>query len=187
MIVLAVLLAGMLHGLGADHLAAVSIMKAAGNSLKLTKLCAQFALGHIGILVPAALAARIGIFLLPAWVESLLDMAGGCVLIATGCVFLIWSSTASRVKTKWAATTGSLFALSGIRSLLTIVPILTSGSFLQCLFRALAFALGIFLIMMAWGVIGDKITSRLTRGSELKLASCLAILAGMWVIYEHSK
>ncbi len=81
-----IFLAGVLHGLGPDHLAAITAFGAiAGGSFRrVAFFSVRFAAGHAAVICAAALLAHFGRMALPASWERGFDLLAAAVLIATG-------------------------------------------------------------------------------------------------------
>jgi len=82
---------GIIHGLGPDHLAAITVFGSRGGrqAHRLTWFSIRFALGHALVIAVAGISAKLGKSLLSAWWEAKFDIAGGAFLIATGLVLMI--------------------------------------------------------------------------------------------------
>lgn len=92
MVLLAILFStGILHGLGPDHLAAITAFgAAAGRDFKRVVFFAvRFAIGHALVLAAAGLIGKFGSMLLPEGVESAFEIGAGSFLVLTGLVLLI--------------------------------------------------------------------------------------------------
>jgi hypothetical protein len=83
-----IFLAGVLHGLGPDHLAAITAFGAiAGGSFRrLAFFSLRFAAGHAAVICAAALLAHFGRMALPANWERGFDLLTAAVLMTTGLV-----------------------------------------------------------------------------------------------------
>ena len=81
---------GVLHGLGPDHLAAITVFGSRGGKQlhRLTFFSARFALGHALVLAIAGVLAKFGKSLMPSYMEARFDIAGGILLVGAG-LFLI--------------------------------------------------------------------------------------------------
>jgi ABC-type nickel/cobalt efflux system permease component RcnA len=86
-----VFLAGVVHGLGPDHLAAISAFGAvAGNNFRrLTFFSVRFAVGHAMVIAGAALLAHFGRLALPAAWERRFDLGAAALLLITGIALLV--------------------------------------------------------------------------------------------------
>jgi len=82
----AVFFAGALHGLGPDHLAAITACGAAsgGQFRRLAFFSVRFAAGHAAVLLLAGLLASFGRIALPATWERGFELFAGWLLIAAG-------------------------------------------------------------------------------------------------------
>jgi ABC-type nickel/cobalt efflux system permease component RcnA len=85
-----VFLAGIVHGLGPDHLAAITAFGAvSGNNFRrLTFFSIRFAAGHALVIAAAALLAHFGRLALPAAWERRFDLGAATLLLLTGIVLL---------------------------------------------------------------------------------------------------
>lgn len=82
---------GIIHGLGPDHLAAITVFGSRGGrqAHRLAWFSIRFALGHALVIALAGISAKLGKSLMSAWWETKFDIAGGAFLIATGLVLMI--------------------------------------------------------------------------------------------------
>ena len=183
MLLALIFFAGVLHGLGPDHLAAITALSTVdGGARRLVFFSVRFALGHSVVIAAAGIAAHFGRNLLPATWDTNLDRAGGILLIVAGIALLV--AVAFRKVSvhahhhdhdghehehfhlhffrqlshrhghgKFAAVLGALFALGGVRGLLAVVPIATSQTLAISALRITAFTLGIAGAMVAYGVL----------------------------------
>ncbi|MDP9267155.1 MAG: hypothetical protein M3P27_02370 [Acidobacteriota bacterium] len=89
MLILLIFLAGALHGLGPDHLAAITALSAvSGGTRRVVFVSARFAIGHAAVIAAAGLAAHFGRGLLSQDWEIRLDVAAGTLLLLAGLVML---------------------------------------------------------------------------------------------------
>ena len=183
MLVAIIFLAGVLHGLGPDHLAAITALSAVGGGARrLVFFSLRFALGHTVVIAAAGLAAHFGRDLLPALWGARLDQFAGALLVLTGVALLValllgkislhshahahdgsehrhlhlhFFARASHAHGhgRLAAALGALFALGGARGLLAVVPIATSETLAVSALRIAAFSCGILLAMVGYGLI----------------------------------
>jgi hypothetical protein len=86
----AIFVAGVLHGLGPDHLAAITAFGTAGgrDARRVVFFSTRFALGHAVVIAAAGLLGRFGRLILPPLWERRFDMATGALLVFTGAVLL---------------------------------------------------------------------------------------------------
>jgi len=82
----AVFLTGILHGLGPDHLAAITTYGAASGSRfhGITRFTLRFAAGHAAILALVAVLGQTVQFFLPATWERAFEMTAGALLLVSG-------------------------------------------------------------------------------------------------------
>lgn len=87
---------GVLHGLGPDHLAAITIFGSQGRNSsphRLTFFATRFALGHALVIAVAGIAAKLGGSLLSPVAEARFDVAGGLLLVLTGIALILGLAT----------------------------------------------------------------------------------------------
>ncbi len=86
----AIFVAGVLHGLGPDHLAAITAFGTRGgnDARRIAFFSTRFALGHAVVIVIAGMAAKFGRVMLPPLWEHRFESAAGWLLIFTGIVLL---------------------------------------------------------------------------------------------------
>ena len=85
MLVLISFLNGLYHGLGSDHLLAITALASRGNSRREIYLMGlRFGLGHMGLLVLLATGALIWNFTVSSLWEERAEMLGGSLLIILG-------------------------------------------------------------------------------------------------------
>lgn len=82
----AIFFAGVLHGLGPDHLAAITAFGSAGgrDASRVVFFSTRFALGHAAVIAAAGLLGKFGRLLLPALWEHRFEVASGWLLVLTG-------------------------------------------------------------------------------------------------------
>ena len=82
---------GILHGIGPDHLAAITAFGAAaeGDFKKITFFSVRFALGHIVVLGIAGVLAKFGSLFLPERWERMFEVGAGGLLVLSGILLLI--------------------------------------------------------------------------------------------------
>ncbi len=87
----AIFIAGVLHGLGPDHLAAITAFGTRGgnDTRRIVFFSTRFALGHAVVIVIAGLLAKFGRVMMPAVWEHRFDAAAGWLLVLTGVVLLL--------------------------------------------------------------------------------------------------
>ena len=216
MLLALIFLAGVLHGLGPDHLAAISALSAArgSDSHRLLFFSTRFALGHATVLGVAGVATHFLRLSMPAAWEHGFEMATGWLLIASGAAMLLALAAGGLTvhshphqhsdgahhhfhahlfgarehrhsHGKLAATLGGLFALSGTRSLLAVVPAALAPTALISFLRIGIFTAGIVAGMAAYGLVAGGALSRLERpagapasGGGLAAARAAFLLSG---------
>jgi hypothetical protein len=183
MLLALIFLAGILHGLGPDHLAAITALSAVdGGARRLVFFSLRFALGHTAVIAAAGIAAHFGRDLLPPLWGARLDQVAGGLLVFTGVVLFaalllgklslhshahahgaaehrhyhlhVFAQASHRHgHGRLATALGALFALGGARGLLAVVPIATSETLAVSALRIAAFTVGIALAMVAYGLL----------------------------------
>jgi len=201
MLLAIIFLAGVLHGLGPDHLAAITALNAASGAgaRRLLFFSTRFALGHAAILAVAGLATHYLRVSMPAGWEHGFELATAWLLIVSGAVMLLalaigrltvhshphqHSGGAHRhfhahlfdaldhrhAHGKLAAALGGLFALSGTRSLLAVVPAALAQTALVSFLRVGTFTAGMVVGMLAYGLVAGRVLSRLEQAREAPAA-----------------
>jgi ABC-type nickel/cobalt efflux system permease component RcnA len=91
MLLAMIFLAGVLHGLGPDHLAAITAFgpMAGSRFRRLAFFSVRFASGHAVVICAAALLARFGRMALPASWERGFDLLAAALLIVTGLALVV--------------------------------------------------------------------------------------------------
>ena len=91
MLLALIFLAGVLHGLGPDHLAAITALSAArgADSRRLFFFSTRFALGHAAVLAVAGVATHFLRVSMPVVWEHGFEMATAWLLIASGAAILL--------------------------------------------------------------------------------------------------
>lgn len=91
MLLLTIFLAGILHGLGPDHLAAITAFGAVvGHDFRrVAFFSVRFAAGHAVVLLGAALLAHFGRLAMPATWERGFDITASCILLLTGIAMFV--------------------------------------------------------------------------------------------------
>ncbi len=139
---------GVQHGLGNDHLIAITTLVGRGGKLRESaRLGLQFGIGHVGLLLVLGTSALLGNFGVTVWWESKANIfAGGLLILLGAWTFTEWLKEAGyihshphqhsgqehehlhfhfkarhphrHVHPHFSTLLGALFALSGLRSLL---------------------------------------------------------------------
>ncbi|MGA2991260.1 MAG: hypothetical protein ABSD88_12360 [Candidatus Korobacteraceae bacterium] len=102
---------GLLHGIGPDHLAAITAFGAAagGEFRRVVFFATRFALGHAVVLVVAGVLGQMANLMLPHEWERRFELFGGLLLVATGLVLLAGLISGKiRVHTHHHEHTGSM-------------------------------------------------------------------------------
>jgi cytochrome c biogenesis protein CcdA len=178
--------AGILHGLGPDHLAAITAVAGVGSGFHRITACAlRFAAGHAVVIAAAGAAALAGRQLLPVGWEIGFDVLAGTVLILGGMVFVValargrvtmhqhvhshravphrhvhlhFKSTSRHrhVHDLGSVMLGALFALGGSRTVLAVAPVALAHNLAESCLRIAAFAAGIVIAMVFFGAAAAK-------------------------------
>lgn len=185
-----IFVAGVLHGLGPDHLAAITAVAAAGGGLhRITAFAARFAVGHAVVILLAGSAAFFARrFLPPIW-ERNFELFAGAVLVGAGIVLLVGLLTkrlslhrhphahegtehshlhlhvgaAARHRHAhgtFAVLLGGLFALGGSSSMLAATTVILARDGMQFFLRITAFTVGIVISMILFGTVARLILNR---------------------------
>ncbi len=184
---------GIVHGLGPDHLAAITVFGSRGGQQahRLVWFSIRFALGHAFVIALAGISAKLGKSLMSAWWEAKFDIAGGAFLIATGLLLMIGlftgkfhaymheqhehQSGGSRFfhfhgpqngkhpHGRLALLLGAFFAMGGFRALLAVAPIALASGLGQSILRIALFTSGIVVSMLAYGLLSGSLLQRLEQ------------------------
>jgi hypothetical protein len=207
---------GFLHGLGLDHLMAIATLVRKGGSFRSSVWTGlRFGLGHMCLLAAAAAAGLVLRISIPARLESALEVLGGLLLIGLGIWVALDVKSANWVvhahphehgadrhshlhvhrtglnehrHSHLAWGLGAVFALSGVRSLLVMVPVVLAPSFGVALAYVLLFGLGIVAAMSLFGLAATqayRFTGRdraLDRWASLLTGAASVLLGGYWVL-----
>lgn len=185
--------AGILHGLGADHLVAITAVAAAGGGFqRITVFAARFALGHALVIVLAGAVAFFGKRFLPPHWEKNFELVAGASLLLGGVGLLVGLLTKRislhihhhehegvphkhlhfhfchaeshrHVHGVFTVLLGAMFALGGARTMLVATPIVLARDGFEFALRIAAFTAGIVLSMTLFGVLARIL---LDRGSK---------------------
>jgi hypothetical protein len=185
--------AGVLHGLGADHLVAITAVAGAGAGFhRITVFAARFALGHALVILLAGAVAFFGKRFLPPLWEKNFELVAGASLVLGGVVLLVglltkrislhshhhqhegvphshlhvhFGRTESHhhVHGVFTVLLGAMFALGGARTMLTATPIVLASDGFDFLLRITAFTAGIVISMTLFGALARVL---LHRGSK---------------------
>ena len=208
---------GILHGLGMDHVMAITtLVRRGGSRAEAAWTGIKFGLGHMGVLGLAAAGGLLLRFTIPARFELAMERLGGMLLVALGVWVLLglrgrnWvihshpheHDPAQSVHTHvhvhrhgleehrhshLAWSLGAVFALSGVRSLLVMVPVVLAPRFVVALVYILLFGLGIVVSMSLYGWMVAHLFSLASKDRFLdRLAGALTGVAslamgGYWI------
>lgn len=171
------LLLGFVHGLGADHLAAIAALSIGSRARTFDhashpfRIAIRFAFGHAALLALGASAALILGWSIPAVLERAGEMVGGALLVLLGSAGL-WLAWTARVyghahphwhlhlgrperhptlgaHTPISLLLGAVFAVSSLRALVLLAPF---GQGLDAAAASLAFLLWL-IVVFASGII----------------------------------
>lgn len=168
---------GILHGLELDHLMAISALINKEQDKKSSlKVGFHFGIYHMLTLVIIGIFGLIFNLTIPQWFEQSAEIFGGILLIVIG----LWTlSYYLQIKThshkhihnavehnhahfhlfnakhihKHSKIFGSLFALSGLSSLLLIVPVAFASSIYGGIINILLFGTGVIMSMLVFSII----------------------------------
>ena len=186
--------AGVLHGLGADHLVAITAVAGAGGGFqRITAFAARFALGHALVIVFAGAIAFFGKRFLPPLWERNFELLAGTSLLLGGVVLLVGlltnrislhhhdhdhggmphshphfhfggAKSHRHVHGVFTVLLGAMFALGGARTMLTATPIVLASDAFEFFLRIAAFTAGIVISMTLFGALARLLVN---RGSNL--------------------
>lgn len=185
-----IFVAGILHGLGPDHLAAITAVAGAGGGFqRITSFAVRFALGHAVVILLAGSAAFFGRrFLPPTWERNFELLAGG-LLVCGGLALIVGLATKrislhrhlhghgvaqhshlhahlgdatshQHVHGMSAVLLGGLFALGGSSSMLAATSAVLSPNAIDFFLRITAFTIGIVISMTGFGIAARPLLSR---------------------------
>jgi nickel/cobalt exporter len=185
-----IFLAGVLHGLGADHLVAITAVAGAGGGFqRITAFAARFALGHALVIVLAGAVAFFGKRFLPSLWEKNFELLAGASLVLGGVVLLVGLLTKRisvhrhahdhhgephshlhfhfggapshrHVHGVFTILLGAMFALGGARTMLTATPIVLAHDGVEFFLRIAAFTAGIVISMTLFGALARLLVNR---------------------------
>lgn len=202
------LVLGVLHGLGPDHCAAIAsllvrarpALGGAGNWRPALGIAVSFGLGHAAVLALGVLFAAIaGVAIPEAWSQRS-EVLGGVLLLGLGGL-LVWRAIRGesrdhahphlgpRVKGGGTAMLGALFAFSGIRAAVLVIPLALRGAVVQSFVAVVLFGLGVIVGMAAFGVAvagGVRVARRLPHGALDAAAGVLALGVGVYWIVSNA-
>ncbi len=205
---------GVLHGLGMDHVMAITTLVRRGGSRPRASspawLGVKFGLGHMTVLAVAAVAGLLLRFTVPIGFELAMERAGGLMLLALGVWVLLNQRTGQWVlhahshehgqgkphshfhlhthgleghdtdqhgHSHLAWGLGAAFALSGVRSLLVMVPVVLAPRFSVALAFIALFGLGIVFSMSIFGWMASRLF--LLAGKDQTLDRWAGALTGL--------
>ena len=189
---------GLYHGMGSDHLLAITTLVSRSASLRRAWLLGlRFALGHMGILLALGALAIYFNVVIPEGFEKWTEVLGGGLLVLLG-AWLLLDLAMGRVgevhlhphlhgrdprheHSHTAAVLGGLFAVSGLRSLVLMVPIaVAQSSVLLSAAYILVFGAGLVLSMSVYAYLVSRVYG-LARGHDAVFKGTTAVtgLAGI--------
>jgi|TARA_B100000745_G_C20065867_1_gene363767 hypothetical protein len=205
LLALTALALGFLHGLGADHLMAITVLSAGesgvGGSGRMSfGVAARFAFGHALLLCGGAVFVLMLGWQIPLAFEQVSEVFAGGLLVLLGSVGL-WAMqtgrlyghdhSAERRHSRLPTVLGAVFAVSGLRSLTLLAPFenvsTVNSSLLILVLLILVFAVGIMLSMCLFGAVLARVwpSRNMTRiGKPAFFVTAVAsILLGLyWIV-----
>lgn len=203
---------GLLHGVGPDHCLAIGALATGEGGLRrAVGVSVRFGVGHTLVLALAALAATLAGFAVPARWEAVLEAVGGAALLAIGC----WTVFSSRGLTLHrhahahgdathahvhahvggdgghehhgtvAALAGAVFGLSGVRSLVLLLPLVLGRRVELVLAGVALFGVGVVLSMVAVGWLTRLVAGvagRVERGLQTLVGVASMLVGAYWVV-----
>ena len=191
------LILGFLHGLGSDHLVAITTLVSRGARSKEALIMGlRFGLGHMATLVLIGSLGIILNFTIPPSLEKGSEILGGILLVLLGAWILydslqgkfylhghlhahsgenhqhlhfhLWGRhETSHLYHHLPTLLGSAFALSGIGALLVVIPVVLAESMEKSVLYVLFFGIGIISSMSAYGLIMARFFRILLRNRLL--------------------
>ena len=205
LLALTALALGFLHGLGADHLMAITVLSAGesgvdGSGRVSFGVAARFAFGHALLLCGGAVFVLMLGWQIPLAFEQVSEVFAGGLLVLLGSVGL-WAMqtgrlyghdhSAERRHSRLPTVLGAVFAVSGLRSLTLLAPFekvsTVNSSLLILVLLILVFAVGIMLSMCLFGAVLARVwpSRNMTRiGKPAFFVTAVAsILLGLyWIV-----
>ena len=225
---------GLLHGLGPDHLVAITALISRDPDPRRAALYGvRFGLGHMGTLTVFGLAGLVLKVAIPGTLERLGEVLGGVLLVMLGIMAAYEALLGHRhphshlegtpagpqsvSHSHWhrhpfgahpghgdeaqharahnhgptALLVGGLFALSGLRSLLLMLPLTLAASTLSTMAGyILIFGLGIVLSMGVYGWLAAQAFTAAARthpalGAARTAAGLLSVAVGVYWVVSH--
>ncbi len=200
------LVLGLLHGLGADHLMAITALSV-GSPTTFTRrrtfrVALGFAFGHAMLLAAGTTLVVIAGWTIPILVERTGEVAGGCILIALGLAGLWVAMTrplhgnthpphGSHRHSHVPTMLGAVFAISGLRTVTLLTPLGGhDGSIMAVLGLILIFSLGILLSMSLFGIVlagtlgAPRVSAWATQAGAVVTAVGSVGLGAFWVFWR---
>lgn len=151
------LMAGMLHSLDADHVAAVSAMSGEKTSSRWPWFSLHWAMGHGAAVMLVAVAVLLLGMAIPYEMSAIAERAVAFTLIALGLMawFQLWREYRGHESRPFAArkaaAVGLLHGSAGSAPLLALLPATAMGSPMWGLGYVMLFCLGVVLAMLLLG------------------------------------
>lgn len=205
-----VFILGITHGFDVDHLAAITALASRGASnWETATLGLSFGFGHMITLLIFGIIGLITGLVIPPSFERGAEIFGGLLLILIGGIIL-YELTQKKVfihqhshshpvephahlhlhanqlhsqkhkHAHQATVIGGLFAFSGLRNLLIMVPVVLAASIWEGSFYILIFGIGVIISMSLYGLVIGKFIS-ITKDSVLihRVTSILTALISL--------
>jgi len=165
---------GLVHALDPDHLVTIAALSAREDANGATlRFAATWAMGHGGLLVTVATAVLLLGWSFPDALSHGAERAVGAVLIVTG-ISALWflrrqrgqavvTTPVAGLRQKAPFAVGMIHGLAGSASMLALVPI-TLYSPVVGLAYAVIFSAGVLAGMLGFGLVLDRLRSRLVSG-----------------------
>lgn len=207
---------GLLHGLGPDHCLAIGALSTSGGGMRRAAgVSLRFGLGHTVVLAVGAIVAAITGLAIPERWESSLEVLGGVSLLALGCWTVLSKKSLvphahgglgththgadghthdheGAVIPSWAggrfqAVAGAVFGLSGVRSLVLLLPLMARERTLSLLLGVTLFGAGVVLSMFAVGWFAQQaaVTARRWERGLRVPVGVASMLCGAWWVVSH--
>ena len=205
LLALTALALGFLHGLGADHLMAITVLSAGesggdGSGRVSFGVAARFAFGHALLLCGGAVFVLLLGWQIPLAFEQVSEVFAGGLLVLLGSVGL-WAMqtgrlyghdhSAERRHSRLPTVLGAVFAVSGLRSLTLLAPLenvsTVNSSLLILVLLILVFAVGIMLSMCLFGVVLARVwpgrnMTRIGKPAFFVTAVASILLGLYWIV-----
>ncbi len=202
-----------MHGLGLDHLIAIAALTNREKNKTSLKIGFNFGIGHILTLVIIGIVGLIFNLTIPQWFEKSAEIFGGILLIVLGLWTLSYYLQTrththehvhniakhqhthihffnSKHKHEHSKMLGFLFAFSGLRSLLIIVPIAFASSIYYGIANILLFGIGIIISMSVFSLVITgfyNLTKKIREVHRITtfVTGGLSLVTGIfWIVFQ---